>query len=86
MLVSGLTDHHAEGPRMWHTEMLAAVVMESFPVSAPNSALTNKQTSRKRETGEEPNSCIYTVPFGVEFLNDKGNVWRKVSEAGILSK
>lgn len=86
MLVSGLTDHHAEGPSMWHTKMLAAVVMESFPVSPPNSAFKNKQTSRKRETGEEPNSCIYSVPFRVEFLNDKGNVWRKVSEAGILLK
>lgn len=68
------------------TDLLAAVVTESFPVRPPNSAFKNKQTSRKREAGEEPNSRIYSVPFRVEFSNDKGNVWRKVSEAVILLK
>lgn len=48
--------------------------------------LSSAQTSRKREIGDETNSCTESLSFILEFLNDKSNVWIKVLKALTILK
>lgn len=50
--------------------VFAKVVRENFPVRPLNPTL-------KKNTPQS-NSCVYSVLFMLEFLNDRGFVWIKV--------